>query len=96
MPVKSAGGSRTHILGVAQHVLRRRGSARIIAIASARGDVRTLLSEYRGFMAESERLLQRDGIRPVGTVVELLRDEWGDALVEHQQPTNRALFAPLL
>jgi hypothetical protein len=71
------------VLTVARTVIRRRGSARIIAIASARGDVRNLLTEYRGFISESERLLERDGIKITGSAVELLREEWSDCLHEH-------------
>jgi hypothetical protein len=89
MLVKSAGMSRTQVLGVARDVLRRRGSGRIIAIASGRGDVRNLLNEYRQFMSETERLLQRDGIRLSGQAIELLRSEWSDTVLEHQRPPSR-------
>jgi hypothetical protein len=89
MLVKSAGMSRTQVLGVARDVLRRRGSARIIGIASGWGDVKTLLSEYRNYLAESERLLQRDGIKSAGAVLELLRSEWSDAVIEYQRPPSR-------
>jgi hypothetical protein len=84
MPIKSAGVSRTQILGVARDVLRRRGSARIIAIASRRGDVKCLLHEYRGFMSEAGRLLERDSIRLTNDAVDLIRDAWRDAVLEHQ------------
>jgi hypothetical protein len=81
------GRRKSDVLTIARAVIRRRGSARIIAIASARGDVRNLLTEYRGFISESERLLERDGIRLTGSAIELLREEWSDALIEHQQRT---------
>jgi hypothetical protein len=89
MPIKSAGVSRIQILGVAQDVLRRRGSARIIEIASARGDVHTLLHEYRAYLGESEKQLEHDGVRLSGQAIELLRSEWSDTLIEHQQPPSR-------
>jgi hypothetical protein len=71
------------VLAIARAVIRRRGSARIIAIASARGDVRNLLTEYRGFISESERLLERDGVKLSGSAIELLREEWSDCVHEH-------------
>ena len=81
---------RTEILSVAHDVLRRRNSARIIGISSARGDVRGLLNEYRQYMDEAERLLQRDGIRLSLEAVELIRAEWSDTLIEHhRQPLSQ-------
>ena len=80
-------GRRNDVLTIARAVIRRRGSARIIAIASTRGDVRNLLTEYRGFIGEAERLLERDGIKVNGSAIELLREEWADTLIEHQQQT---------
>jgi hypothetical protein len=43
------------------------------------GDVRNLLAGYRGLMAEAS-----GGIKPAGTVVDLLRDERSDAFAEYQ------------
>jgi hypothetical protein len=78
--------ARTEILSVAKSVLRRRDSGRIIGIASARGDVRNLLNEYRQYMSETERRLRRYGIRATPKAVELLQSEWSDLLAEHQRP----------
>ena len=77
------GRRKSDVLTIARAVIRRRGSARIIAIASARGDVRNLLAEYRGFIGEAERLLERDGIKVTGSAIELLREEWSDCVHEH-------------
>jgi hypothetical protein len=73
------------ILSAAHAVLRRRGSARIIAIASARGDVRNLLTEYRNFISEAEKQLERDGVRVTATATNLFREAWRDTLIEHQR-----------
>src|SRR4030095_11510831 len=78
------GTRKSHeVLTIARAVIRRRGSARIIAIASARGDVRNLLTEYRGFIGEAVRLLERDGTQLTASAIELLREEWSDCLHEH-------------
>jgi hypothetical protein len=62
MPQKPAVWMRIEILSVARGVLRRRSSVRIIAISSTRGDVKTLLREYRNYLAETRRLLEVSGI----------------------------------
>jgi hypothetical protein len=83
MPQKPAVWMRTEILSVARGVLRRRNSARIIAISSTKGDVRTLLREYRSYLAETRRLLEAGSVPVTATALEMLRNEWADALAEH-------------
>ena len=84
------------VLAIAQNVLQRRGSARIIEITTSRADVRGLLNEYRQFIAECERKLGQNGVKITGAALELLRLVWSDVLVDHQrqlrqpQPRRRA------
>ena len=73
------------VLAIAQNVLQRRGSARIIEITTSRADVRGLLNEYRQFIAECERQLAKSGINVTNSAVEMLREEWSDSLIEHQR-----------
>jgi hypothetical protein len=80
MPFKPAVWMRSEVLSVARDVLRRRG-----AISSSRGDVRGLLAEYRAYLGEAERVLERNGVLVTKTVLGWLRDEWTDALIEHQR-----------
>jgi hypothetical protein len=90
---------RADVLSVAHDVLRRRGSGRIIAFAGARGDVRVLLREYRGFMAEAERQLGRSGYRLTGVALALNREAWQDLISEHadaQRHGDRRETAPAL
>jgi hypothetical protein len=73
------------VLAIARNVLQRRGSARIIEIATSRVDVRGLLNEYRQFIAECERQLAQSGINVTSAAIKVLREEWSDALNEHQR-----------
>lgn len=69
------------VLAIARNVLQRRGSARIIEIATSRVDVRGLLNEYR----QRERQLAQSGINVTSVAIKVLREEWSDALNEHQR-----------
>jgi hypothetical protein len=81
----------TEVAAVARAVLRRRRSSRVVEIASARGDVRTLLAEYRAYLSESEKQLARDGIRASFAATETLREVWSDTLAENRKwPAGRA------
>jgi uncharacterized membrane protein len=80
----------TEVSTIAKAVLRRRHSSRIVEIASARGDVCTLLAEYRAYLSESERQLARDGLRQSFAATETLREVWSDALSENRRwPAGR-------
>ncbi len=73
------------VLAIAREVLHRRGSSRIIEMATARVDVRGLLNEYRQFIAECERILARNGLTITGAALQLLRSAWSDFRIEHQR-----------